>query len=400
MREEAFWLMPGGEMQEPVASYLKSKGYKIIISDGSNDCFLKDFADLFFQVDTFDIKGNLELAEKIKKDFYLAGVFTVAADCHEVIALLNQDNGKFFWDVETSLICKDKLKTRKFLKGLVKQPLYHQVSKFEEIASFKDFYQNNPLVLKAPDNSGSRGFRKFNNIDEIQSSDFDYSLSFAKSKFLIIESLIQPTKEMLSEISVESLWHRGDFKITNIVDRVFSQDISLFPQNLKDYKNLKEGVEIGHINPSIMGGDSFIKVKDLFKAIGKKLELNKRILSTLKLDIMFDQDLEPIVLEMTPRCSGGWDSSYSNIDIGGNLQKSLVDYLLGTKTAENTFKGINKGMNKNMTCFVLGHSESDSEDSIGRVFYSANSDKKNISDLIEECINKRNQGEKIVRIPI
>ena len=71
MREEAFWLMPGGEMQEPVASYLKSKGYKIIISDGSNDCFLKDFADLFFQVDTFDIKGNLELAEKIKKDFYL-----------------------------------------------------------------------------------------------------------------------------------------------------------------------------------------------------------------------------------------------------------------------------------------------------------------------------------------
>ena len=83
-----------------------------------------------------------------------------------------------------------------------------------------------------------------------------------------------------------------------------------------------------------------------------------------------------------------------------NLQKSLVDYLLRTKTAENTFKGINKGINKNMTCFVLGHSESDSEDSIGRVFYSAYSDKKNIPDLIEECINKRNQGEKIVRIPI
>ena len=75
--------------------------------------------------------------------------------------LLNKNNEKFFWNVETSSICKDKLKTRRFLKGLVKQPLYHQVSKFEEIPNFKDFYKNNPLVLKVPDNSGSRGFKKF-----------------------------------------------------------------------------------------------------------------------------------------------------------------------------------------------------------------------------------------------
>ena len=53
-----------------------------------------------------------------------------------------------------------------------------------------------------------------------------------------------------------------------------------------------------------------------------------------------------------------------------------------------------------MTCFVLGHSELLSEDSIGRIFYSAYSQKKSINDLIDECIKKRNQGGKLVRIPI
>ena len=396
-KEKAFWLMPGGAMQEPAARYIKSLGLKLIISDGSDNCHLRSLADYFYKVDIFDVQKNLELFNDLKQRFNIVGIFTLAADCHNTIASINEGNKFFLWDRKTSELCSDKSKTRLFLKDFVSQPEFVTISEYEEISSLRGKFNDKCVVLKVPDSSGSRGFRKFQNIDLITIEDFNSSMQFSKLKFLIIESYIYPTEQFISEVSVEGIWNWSNFKIINIVDRIFPRDIHHFGNILDEYKNLNDGIEIGHVSQSLLPNKIIKSIEVLMNQVGKKLNLNNKPLSTLKLDIMLDQDSNPVIIEMTPRCSGGWDSSFSNIILGGDIQKSILNYLIGKYSAEETFNNINKDINYNRKCFVLGHSNSESENCIGREFYYSFSG-DNINKLIVDSLNKRDKGDTIVPI--
>ena len=51
--DEYFWCIGGGLLQKTVIEAAKDIGLNVIITDGSKECFCKQYADKFFQVDIF-----------------------------------------------------------------------------------------------------------------------------------------------------------------------------------------------------------------------------------------------------------------------------------------------------------------------------------------------------------
>lgn len=85
-KHPAIWLITGGVMQRPVAERIKARGYKLIISDGSDKCAIRSMSDEFLHVDIFNIKNNILAANELVKHYDVCAVFTSASDCHETVA--------------------------------------------------------------------------------------------------------------------------------------------------------------------------------------------------------------------------------------------------------------------------------------------------------------------------
>ena len=90
------------------------------------------------------------------------------------------------------------------------------------------------------------------------------------------------------------------------------------------YDDLSWGVEIGHINPAIHVHTTKIELFELIHragvAIGMKREKGGHI---LKADIMLTEK-GPCIIELTPRLSGGWDSSASTPARGADFAGGLI----------------------------------------------------------------------------
>jgi hypothetical protein len=276
------------------------------------------------------------------------------------------------------------------------------VSNHDDLKLCYKTFGSKEVVLKPLDSSGSRGFQAFRNIHDINQQDFSYTKSFSKSCEIILEEKISRSKKYVSELSVEALYFKGDFKIINVVDRVFVDDIKKL-NNLQflEILHLNEGVEVGHINPTFLPEQMILKIQNLYKKIFPNLVFDEK-LATLKLDIMIDETEEPIVLEMTPRTSGGWDSCYSNIVTGGNLLKNLLNYVMGIYSASETFNNTLSYEKIQKRVFVLGVPEDNSPNCIGRIFFAGDAAEITapLPELLERSITKYKIGEKIEPIKI
>ena len=95
---------------------------------------------------------------ELQFNYEIKGVLTVAADCHETVAHVAKYLQLPGIDPEISNICRQKHKTRKILTdaGLL-QPRFIVVDNIHDAREFAKKI-NVPVVMKATDNSGSRGF--------------------------------------------------------------------------------------------------------------------------------------------------------------------------------------------------------------------------------------------------
>ncbi|MCH7725284.1 MAG: ATP-grasp domain-containing protein [Planctomycetes bacterium] len=333
-KEKAIWLIAGGSMQVPAALEIVNQGFKLILTDRDAECPCAKYAKEFIEMDTFDITGNLIKAEKLLNKFDIRAVLTIAADCHTTVAVLARFLGLHGIDPEISKICRVKHLTREVLreKG-IPQP------KFIAVKNIRDAYQfiakiNSKIVIKATDNSGSRGISFLNKDEELTSEKFERAKANGTTGYVIIEEFLDPIDEIICELSVETLWYNGKSYWLNWVDRLFRKDYLLFDslKNSSIYDNIGGGIELGHINPAIH--DLSVKqeveklIDDAGKAIGMGGQKGGHI---LKADIILTKR-GPFILELTPRLSGGWDSSGTtparNANfIGGVIKLSLREQI-------------------------------------------------------------------------
>lgn len=343
--KKTLWMVAGGDMQIPAAFYAKKNGYNLVVSDKNPNAPCKKYAKKFFCIDIVDLKKNEIIEKFLKKN--LSGIFIIGSDAHYTCNYFAKRNKLHYTNLRISKICKNKFLTRKFLYGKFPQPESFILSNYEEyLRKINKF--NKDYTLKQLNLSGSKGFYEFKANQKISRKKFLKLLNFnRKNKKVLMEEKLFSQKNVISEMSAETIWQDGKIIYFNCVDRIFSRDyksLKKLPKFL--HTNYKPGYEIGHINPSTKSKNEILKIKKIMFKLGSVLGYKKlKKCHVLKADIFFSKK-GPIIIEMTPRLSGGYDSTGSGIIRGFRLSEAIIKICLGERFNKKEINSYFKGNNK------------------------------------------------------
>ena len=386
MKSNAIWLFAGGPMQASAAKNIKDDGFELILTDMNPDSYCNKYADEFVELDTFDIKGNLEQASDLQNKYEIKAVVTVAADCHETVAHVAKYLQLFGISPEISNICRQKHKTREVLAdaGLF-QPRFISVDNIHDARQFANDL-NVPVVMKATNNSGSRGFSFIESARDINEDNFNLALENGTSGKIIVEESLQPRGDIISEQSVETLWHNGKMHWLNWVDRIFRSDLDLLGINVDNYNNLGWAVELGHINPAVHDDEIKNNIKELIYLAGRAINFHEQKgAHILKADIMLTGN-GPVILELTPRLSGGWDSSGTTPARGADFIAGGIHIALSEKINDDVIKKYFTYQHDELFSSVVAEIKIGSTDNIGRKF-SISTNKDRVESVIQAFNN-------------
>jgi biotin carboxylase len=314
-----FWVIGGGLLQIPLIEEIKKLGYKVIVSDKNRNCVCSKRADVFFEIDIYDIPKHLEIACEFEKSKgKIVGVLAAGIDAPETMAVLAKELGLPSVEPEIAHIVNNKDKFRNIL-----EKLNYPVPKFKVISknNLKDLKKiikeiGFPLIIKSSNSSGSRGSRIFRypNLKEIRKT-VKLAMNYSRSSLAMIEKCWDG-----SEHTVETIFDiNGNFHPCFITDRTF------------DKKN-GYPLEIGLEHPSSLSKKHQLQMYQLAEKVA--IDLGIRI-GAAKYDMMLTED-GPRILEMTCRLSGGFDSQYLvPAATGKNVLKTAILISLGKPFPKN-----------------------------------------------------------------
>lgn len=368
-KEKAIWLFAGGQMQESAAKKIVEAGYRLILTDMNPQCMCARYAQEFVACDTFDVDGSRAAAERLRGKYDICAVMTLAADCHETVAILARHLGLHGISPDISRICRQKNLTRERLSAAgIPQPKFSCVNNLADARAFLATLGGRG-VIKATDNSASRGFSKFNAMDDLTDAVFQAAVSAGTTGFVLIEEALIPRNDCISELSVETLWFDGKMYWLNWVDRLFRPDLKFFPELLNYQEDqINWGVEVGHINPAQHPLKIREQIEEMVRAAGMALGMGQESGGhILKADIMLTDGV-PVIIEMTPRLSGGWDSSGSTPARGADFQGGVIRLALGNALDLDLWHTYFEFKNASLYASILADISPDAKDCIGRKF--------------------------------
>ena len=359
-------------MQRAAADAIKARGLKLILTDGNPGCILAPLADVFLPVDTFDIAENKARAAELVKAFEICAVFTAAADCHETVAEVARALNLPGIDPAIAHACRYKYQTRKILtEAGIPQPRYTIVSSLAEAkAALADI--GLPAALKATDNSASKGFTRLDQAADLNEKSFAYALANGTTGLAIIEELLIPVPGEIAEQSVETVWYDGKMRWLNWVDRLFRKDFSLltvpWTTQSDPYGAMSWAIELAHFNPADHKTELQQNVEALVRRAGEAMGMGTaRGGHILKADIMLTTR-GPMILELTPRLSGGWDSSFSTPRRGANFVDGALGLAMGETLDESYWRRYFQYEQPEWVVAILARVEPGARDCIGRDF--------------------------------
>lgn len=363
------WLFAGGAMQVAAARRIRELGLDLIVTDRDTDCPCARFASELVALDTFDVAGNLKAAERLARGYTIKAALTVAADCHETVAHVARRLGLPGVDPALSKICRFKTLTREVLaEAGVPQPRSAIVESLDE-ARRSASEIGLPVVVKATNNSGSRGLSFINDIQQLDAGAMERALEAGTTAKAIVEECLAPVEDVISEQSIETLWQDGRMYWLNWVDRLFRKDLSLLGfSEAGRGEGLGWGVELGHVNPAVhpvnVKEEVYRQVWQAGCAIGMDRQRGGHI---LKVDIMLTAR-GPRILELTPRLSGGWDSSASTPARGADFVGGAIALALGEPVDLASWHRYFEYRDPACFAAVVAEIEPGAQDCIGRRF--------------------------------
>ncbi len=324
-----FWIIGGGILQIPLIEEVKKLGMKTIVSDANKNCICKDKADIFVQIDIFDIESHVEFADSISKDGKeIRGVLAAGIDAPETMAVLSKHLKLPGVSPEIARIVNNKDIFRKKMTEIgIDVPKFEVVDN-ENIKNLEIIIKKIgfPLIVKNTSSSGSRGTKIFyeNNFLDIYEK-VSEAIEVSRSSRALIESLWVGTEHTVETIfDIDGVFHE-----CFITDRIF---------------DLSEGyaLETGLVHPSQLDDEKQKKVYALAKEVSDALGIK---VGASKFDIIYTDD-GPKIIEMTVRLSGGFDCQYL---VPAATGKNILKTAILTAIGENFDKGLLKD-NKGKSC--------------------------------------------------
>ncbi len=370
-KPKAVWLVAGGPMQRPAAMAAKDLGLHLIVSDRDPECPCSALADAFFRLDTFDIRGHLAVAETVRRDWSVEAVFTAGADCHWTVATLAKRLGCHGLDPALARSCRFKHETRRLLQRAgIPQPPWGTARTLDEARRVASRL-GGPFVVKATDNSGSRGFSQLENPEALDSEVFRRAVNAGTTGVVLLERALEPDQRLIAEQSVETLWYNGKMYWLNWVDRIFGRDLMELPREIAlsySYRDVRDGIEIGHVNPSQRPEADLKQVHSLMDRVGRALGFDRQPGGHILKGDIFWTDSGPFILEITPRLSGGWDSAGSTLARGANFIAGALRLALGEPLTDALWHACFRYAEPACVAAVLAAVPENATDCIGRRF--------------------------------
>ncbi len=309
------WILGGGILQLPNVLCAKKLGYKTIVSDQSRDCICKKKADLFFNVDIFNIPKNISLLKKLKKKYSIKSIFVGGIDCTVTQASLAQELNLVSSGIKIAKLTNNKFLFRKFLKQnkisnipfiKASKPTQGLIKKIENKIGY-------PFIIKNVDNSASRGIEIIKKKIKNEQLNVYIATAIKASRcgYCIIEKYYKG-----KEYTVETLFDiNGKFHPCFITERYFNHSQG-------------KALETGLRNPSKLRPNQIKKIFKFAEKIARKIGIN---VGPAKFDLMISDD-KLVILEMTTRLSGGFDCQYLvPAATGKNIIKASMLTSLGKK---------------------------------------------------------------------
>jgi biotin carboxylase len=158
--KKSIMLLGGSKFQSSAVEIARQLGLKTIVVDKNPECFLSKYADEFFPIDLIDINSLVALAVEKK----VIGALTLQSDVGiRAIGAINETLNLKGINRETSINCTDKISMRKCLSNReVNQPVFKIVENLPMALSAAQEI-GYPIMVKSPNNSGSRGVFRINN---------------------------------------------------------------------------------------------------------------------------------------------------------------------------------------------------------------------------------------------
>jgi biotin carboxylase len=233
-RRKTILILGAGLMQLPAIRIAKSKGWYVLVADGSDQAPGIEKADHFLHIDLKDTEAMIAAAAAFKEQSGLDGVFTAGTDFSLTVAQVAEALSLPGIPVSAARAASDKLLMRKTLaNGGINVPAF---TSFEA----EDLFTNEPirlpeglsfpLVVKPADSMGARGVARVETLDELAAALQD-AFAFSRAGRVVVETYIDGP-----EFSIDAIVEGGKITYCGIADRRIT-----FPPYF---------VEMGHTIPS------------------------------------------------------------------------------------------------------------------------------------------------------
>lgn len=201
-------VIAGGIPQIELIKQLKGRGYTTLLADGSANAVARPYADIFYNVDIFDVSAIKDIAEKEKVDFLLTvcadQVLLVVAQVSEMLGL------PCYIDYNTAQDVSDKIRMKRIFKEVgVPTTDYVETDHLDMGAIAHLQY---PLVVKPVDAYSSKGVRKAENEENLKRF-YAEAQQISRSRGVIVEEYFCG-----DEISVDAFVVNGKAKILAVTN--------------------------------------------------------------------------------------------------------------------------------------------------------------------------------------
>lgn len=305
---DAVLVVCGGLLQLPVVPIAHELGLKVVMTDANVNAASMKLADEPVALDIYDVEGHKRLVDDVKRRYALRGVFAEGADVEVTVAVAAAHAGLPGIPVQSAENTKNKSRMRAcFDRAGMTNPRWAEVRDVDTANTAADRI-GFPLMVKALDNSASRGTTRVERVDQLRPAVESAQGSSTTGTALLEECYSG------EEQSVEVLFdEHGRCHRLNIVDRPFAADGRF-------------AIELGHVNPTKLGPS---ESNDLFELTERAASATNVRFGAFKADTIWTKD-GPRILEVTARLSGGFDCQYTTpLSSGRNFIRAAMCVAVG-----------------------------------------------------------------------
>jgi biotin carboxylase len=290
-------------LQLPAIIKAKELGHYVAVADYNPQAIGIQYADEYFNASTIDAGAICNIARKFRPD----GIMTLATDMPmRSIAAATTLLDLPGISIETAIKSTDKSEMIKaFEEQNVEAPWYYTIENEFDLQKIKNKLTY-PSIFKPTDNSGSRGVVLVKNAKTLNEA-YLYSKQSARNGNVIIEEYLEGP-----EVSVEVMVVNGIANILAVTDKLTT--------------GTPHFVEMGHSQPSQLGEEKIVLIKNLAERAVKAVGINN---GPAHVEIIVTQN-GPKMVELGARMGGDCITTHLvPLSTGIDMVKASIDVSLG-----------------------------------------------------------------------